>query len=178
MQKQWEQTHVFEEDPPKDRSKPKYFGSFPYPYMNGTLHLGHSFTLSKVEFAVNYQRMKGKIGLFPFGFHCTGMPIKATADKLKRELENEQEPATPNQQLTQVKKEIHAQETKTIKEDPTVFHAKKVTQNNHNNFHFSLRCLLLGHVPTSCYPHLHILSHNFRQKPKAKRDLAKHSGTS
>jgi len=25
--------------------------------------------------------------LFPFGFHCTGMPIKACADKLKREID-------------------------------------------------------------------------------------------
>ena len=25
--------------------------------------------------------------LFPFGFHCTGMPIKACSDKLKREME-------------------------------------------------------------------------------------------
>lgn len=24
--------------------------------------------------------------MFPFGFHCTGMPIKACADKLKREM--------------------------------------------------------------------------------------------
>lgn len=29
----------------------------------------------------------GKKVLFPFGFHCTGMPIKACADKLKREIE-------------------------------------------------------------------------------------------
>lgn len=29
----------------------------------------------------------GKKVLFPFGFHCTGMPIKACADKLKREME-------------------------------------------------------------------------------------------
>jgi len=26
--------------------------------------------------------------LFPFGFHCTGMPIKAAADKLDRECAN------------------------------------------------------------------------------------------
>ncbi|XP_006891165.1 PREDICTED: leucine--tRNA ligase, cytoplasmic isoform X1 [Elephantulus edwardii] len=55
--------------------------------MNGRLHLGHTFSLSKCEFAVGYQRLKGKRCLFPFGLHCTGMPIKACADKLKREIE-------------------------------------------------------------------------------------------
>lgn len=55
--------------------------------MNGRLHLGHTFSLSKAEFAVRYHRLKGRNVLFPLGFHCTGMPIKACADKLKRELE-------------------------------------------------------------------------------------------
>jgi leucyl-tRNA synthetase len=65
----------------------KYFGNFPYPYMNGLLHLGHAFSLSKVEFATQYQRQRGKRVLFPFAFHCTGMPIKAAADKIRREIE-------------------------------------------------------------------------------------------
>lgn len=55
--------------------------------MNGRLHLGHTFSLSKAEFGVRYYRMKGRNVLFPLGFHCTGMPIKACADKLKREIE-------------------------------------------------------------------------------------------
>ena len=55
--------------------------------MNGKLHLGHSFSLSKCEFAAAFERLNGKRVLFPFGFHCTGMPIKACADKLKREIE-------------------------------------------------------------------------------------------
>ncbi|KOC69270.1 Leucine--tRNA ligase, cytoplasmic [Habropoda laboriosa] len=55
--------------------------------MNGRLHIGHMFSLSKCEFAVRYNRLLGKKVLFPFGFHCTGMPIKACADKLKREME-------------------------------------------------------------------------------------------
>jgi leucyl-tRNA synthetase len=56
--------------------------------MNGRLHLGHTFSLSKCEFGVGYQRLKGKKCLFPFGLHCTGMPIKACSDKLKREMED------------------------------------------------------------------------------------------
>lgn len=55
--------------------------------MNGRLHLGHTFTFTKIEFASGYERLKGKTVLFPFGLHCTGMPIKVCADKLKREVE-------------------------------------------------------------------------------------------
>lgn len=62
--------------------------TFPYPYMNGRLHLGHTFTLAKCEFSVGFERLLGKKCLFPFGLHCTGMPIKAGADKLKREMED------------------------------------------------------------------------------------------
>lgn len=54
--------------------------------MNGTLHAGHSFTVSKVEFTAGFARMQGKRVLFPLGFHCTGMPIKACADKLTEDV--------------------------------------------------------------------------------------------
>ena len=54
--------------------------------MNGMLHLGHAFSLSKLEFASAYHRLKGDETLFPFAFHCTGMPIKASADKIKNEM--------------------------------------------------------------------------------------------
>ena len=92
IQKYWEEERIFEVDAPEYGSdaflnEPKHMVTFPYPYMNGRLHLGHSFSLSKCEFAVGYERLKGKRALFPFGFHCTGMPIKACADKLKREIE-------------------------------------------------------------------------------------------
>lgn len=91
MQEEWKNGKVFEVDAPMESTaeskKEKFFTCFPYPYMNGQLHLGHTFTLSKCEFAMGYQRLKGKICLWPFGFHCTGMPIKACADKLKREME-------------------------------------------------------------------------------------------
>ncbi|GAV04053.1 hypothetical protein RvY_14392 [Ramazzottius varieornatus] len=90
VQEEWKKQKIFEEDAPEtflNEKKSKYLVTFPYPYMNGRLHLGHTFSLSKCEFAVGYQRMKGKHCLFPFGFHCTGMPIKASSDKIAREME-------------------------------------------------------------------------------------------
>merc|ERR1712137_1023131 len=87
QQQRWEELRAFEFDAPENADKPKYMATFPYPYMNGRLHLGHLFTVSKADFCVYYQRMKGKQAIFPFSFHVTGMPIKACADRLKRELE-------------------------------------------------------------------------------------------
>ena len=59
VQEDWAKHKVFEVDPPadfkidenslKNARDDKYFATFPYPYMNGRLHLGHTFTLSKVE---------------------------------------------------------------------------------------------------------------------------------
>ncbi|KAJ6149098.1 hypothetical protein N7471_000297 [Penicillium samsonianum] len=99
-QAQWKDNKIFEVDAPSFEEAPqgsmtpselrekypKFFGTMAYPYMNGTLHAGHSFTASKVEFMAGFARMEGKRALFPLGFHCTGMPIKACADKLANEV--------------------------------------------------------------------------------------------
>uniref|UniRef100_A0A0C9RNJ6 leucine--tRNA ligase n=1 Tax=Wollemia nobilis TaxID=56998 RepID=A0A0C9RNJ6_9CONI len=89
VQKRWEEAEVFKAEagaePPAEGEK--FFGNFPYPYMNGSLHLGHAFSLSKLEFASAYHRLRGRNVLFPFAFHCTGMPIKACADKLDHEIQ-------------------------------------------------------------------------------------------
>lgn len=90
VQQRWETERVHETDAPtapKKQNSEKFFVTFPFPYMNGRLHLGHTFSMSKAEFATRYHRLKGRRVLWPFGFHCTGMPIKACADKLARELE-------------------------------------------------------------------------------------------
>jgi leucyl-tRNA synthetase len=86
VQKKWEELKVFEEDAPDDKQE-KFMCTFPYPYMNGLLHIGHAFTLTKSLFSAHFHKLLGKKVLHPFGFHVTGMPIQAAANKLKREFE-------------------------------------------------------------------------------------------
>ncbi|CAD7949473.1 unnamed protein product [Amoebophrya sp. A25] len=113
-QQQWLEDAAFEIDAPRQgavsaegqvknsRQKNKWLVTFPYPYMNGRLHLGHGFSLTKAEFSARFRMLEGRRVLFPFGFHCTGMPICAAAHKLEKQLaeaareddEEEEVPAT------------------------------------------------------------------------------------
>jgi len=82
VQSRWAESHIFETNSESDseakqngrRRTDKYMATFPYPYMNGVLHLGHAFTLVKVDFQCQYQRLKGKNVLYPFGFHTVSPP--------------------------------------------------------------------------------------------------------
>ena len=85
MQQNWEKHHIDYGIMDCSTNK-KFFGTFPYPYMNGYLHLGHGFTMSAVDFACRYKRMMGYNVLQPFAFHLTGMPIVAAADKLTEDI--------------------------------------------------------------------------------------------
>ncbi len=96
IQERWAANKTFEANPPEtydlsnnglEKNKTKFFCTFPYPYMNGKIHLGHTFTITKADFAAGYNMLKGKKVLFPFSFHCTGMPIQAAANKLRDEIE-------------------------------------------------------------------------------------------
>ncbi|KAF1997813.1 leucyl-tRNA synthetase-like protein [Amniculicola lignicola CBS 123094] len=97
----WQEEKVFEADAPScteyppgsitddalRAAVPKFFGTMAYPYVNGSAHLGHAFTMSKIEFGSRVARAQGKRTLYPQGYHATGMPIKACADKLVHEIE-------------------------------------------------------------------------------------------
>lgn len=61
IQKLWEEEKISEANSRSTSPEPgeKFFGNFPYPYMNRFLHLGHAFSLSKLEFAAAYNRLCG-----------------------------------------------------------------------------------------------------------------------
>jgi isoleucyl-tRNA synthetase len=79
VQALWEREKVFECNPSSSSSQEKFIVTFPYPYSNGHLHLGHAFSLTKAVFRAQFERNRGKNSLFPFAFHCTGMPIQAVS---------------------------------------------------------------------------------------------------
>ncbi|MEM0480810.1 MAG: leucine--tRNA ligase [Candidatus Aenigmatarchaeota archaeon] len=79
-QKIWEERNEFYSKP----NGKKFFVTFPYPYVNGLLHLGHALTISRAEFIARYKKLKGYNVLFPQAFHLTGSPIVAAAYRLKQ----------------------------------------------------------------------------------------------
>ncbi|VFR01830.1 unnamed protein product [Cuscuta campestris] len=115
----WDQSNVFFAEPGETPPQPgnKFFGNFPFPYMNGFLHLGHAFSLSKLEFAAAYHRLIGANVLLPFAFHCTGMPIKASADKLAREIQEFGNPPVFPAQEEQVEDQPSAEQQSQPTED-------------------------------------------------------------
>lgn len=89
VQAKWEELGAFETDVvagDEGTVDSKFLVTFPFPYSNGNLHIGHAFSLTKAVFRAQFERHRGKNVLFPFAFHCTGMPIQAAANKLKFEL--------------------------------------------------------------------------------------------
>lgn len=84
IQALWDEQRAFEADSSSEGES--FIVTFPYPYSNGHLHIGHGFSLTKAMFRAQFERHMGKNVLFPFAFHCTGMPIQAAANKLKAEI--------------------------------------------------------------------------------------------
>ncbi|MHA1313315.1 MAG: leucine--tRNA ligase [Candidatus Helarchaeota archaeon] len=80
-QKKWDEARLYERDP--DPKKKKCFVTFPYPYLNGPLHLGHALTATQVDIYNRYKLMNGYNSLWPFAFHATGEPIVGVAKRVK-----------------------------------------------------------------------------------------------
>jgi leucyl-tRNA synthetase len=80
-------TYGHNDDNNYDFNNPKKkFITFPFAYQNGRLHAGHISTFLKCDILANYYKLQGYNVLLPFGFHATGSPIVACANKLAKEL--------------------------------------------------------------------------------------------
>ncbi len=86
-QKKWAEHKLFEAD--ADPSKKKFFLTFPYPYINGYTHVGHTYTLMRNEALARFKRMQGFNVLFPQAWHATGSPIDTAAKRVAEGEENQ-----------------------------------------------------------------------------------------
>ena len=78
----WENARIFEADP--DPRRKKIFVTFPYPYMNGPLHVGHTFTATRVDAFARFKRMQGYNVLFPWAWHWTGQPLLGASQRVAK----------------------------------------------------------------------------------------------
>lgn len=78
----WAKAKIFEAD--VNPKKKKFFTSNIIPYVNGDIHIGHSFTYSRVDAYVRFKRMQGFNACLAQGFHATGEPILGTVERLRK----------------------------------------------------------------------------------------------
>src|SRR3990172_2738875 len=78
-QKKWEEAKVFEPEIGKGK---KFFINVPYPYLNGSMHIGAGYTWARGDIYARYKRMMGYNVLFPQGFHATGEPLMGAIKRL------------------------------------------------------------------------------------------------
>ena len=81
-QRRWAEARLFESDP--DPKRKKCFVTFPYPYMGGPMHVGHLFTISRLDAYARYMRMKGYNVLFPWAWHWTGETVAGAAERIRK----------------------------------------------------------------------------------------------
>ena len=107
-QKRWQEARIFEAD--VDRKKKKFFITFPYPYVNGSPHIGHGYSFLRTEAYARFKRMQGYNVLFPQGFHATGEPILGVYERLRK--------GDKLQEKTLLKSGATKEDIERFKEDP------------------------------------------------------------
>ncbi len=80
-QAQWKTSKAFE--PKVDKKKKKLFYTTPYPYISGSLHIGHGRAVTESDIYCRYKRMEGFNVLFPMAFHITGTPVLGISAAIK-----------------------------------------------------------------------------------------------
>ena len=72
-QRKWKKEKIFEVN--VDNKKKKFFINVPYPYISGSLHIGHGRVVTETDVYARYLRMQGMNVLYPIAFHISGTPV-------------------------------------------------------------------------------------------------------
>lgn len=76
----WDKSKVFQAEPNKEK---KFFITTPYPYISGSLHIGHGRAVTETDVFSRFKRMNGFNVLYPLSFHITGTPVLGISAAIK-----------------------------------------------------------------------------------------------
>jgi len=79
-QERWENEGAYRFDPKS--AKPLFSIDTPPPTVSGSMHIGHAFSYSQMDFIARYHRMKGENVFMPFGTDDNGLPTERLIEKL------------------------------------------------------------------------------------------------
>jgi len=79
-QRRWAKDKIFEADP--DPKRKKFFLTVPYPYVNGSSHIGHGRVYTIGDLIARYKRMQDFNVLYPMAAHMTGTPVQGMVDRV------------------------------------------------------------------------------------------------
>jgi valyl-tRNA synthetase len=80
-QAKWKEWQIYRFDP--DSTKEVFSIDNPPRYASGTLHLGHAYGYTAIDFAARYRRLKGYNVFFPLCFDVNGTPVEVRVEKVK-----------------------------------------------------------------------------------------------
>jgi len=83
-QEWWEKKGIYDFDLDPKSKKPIYSVDTPPPTISGEMHIGHIFSYAQQDFAIRFQRMRGKNVFYPFGTDDNGLPTDKLVEKLKK----------------------------------------------------------------------------------------------
>lgn len=64
-----------------EKSNKQILIDMPPPTISGTLHMGHAFSYTQMDFLARYHKMKGNELIYPFGYDNNGIPTEKFAYK-------------------------------------------------------------------------------------------------
>ncbi|MGM5488909.1 MAG: class I tRNA ligase family protein, partial [Nanobdellota archaeon] len=82
LTEEWQEQGTYAFNP--DEETEIYSIDTPPPTISGTMHLGHAFSYTQMDFIARYNRMKGKVIFYPFGTDDNGIATEIFVEKLKK----------------------------------------------------------------------------------------------
>jgi len=79
-QAKWKEWNIYHFDP--ESSKETYSIDCPPRYASGSLHLGHAYGYTVIDFAARYKRLRGYNVFFPLCFDVNGTPVEVRVEKV------------------------------------------------------------------------------------------------